>query len=124
MADTVTLATLVRGQIYKQFYNGSYVEFRRHVPKIVDEDLADQLEELAEEINTEEGQKIEMERFKIERGVSASKIEAEEDNQTRTRIKLVRETVPVNRKKPLKRKIPVGSGETTKPSGFRSRVAR
>jgi len=99
--ETVTLATLVRGKVYKHFHNGDYIEFRRNTPKVVDDDLAVELEDMTDEVNTDEKDVIEVEKFKIERDVPASRIEEDEEGQVRQRTRLVRETVPV-RKKPKK----------------------
>ena len=111
---SVVLATLRRGKIYKHFYDGRYWEFKQRVPIVVPDELADELEQLIDIVNTDDRQQIEMDRFDIDRDAVAP--EEEEAQQTRTRLRLKQETVPVRAKPKPKIKAP--------PSGFKRRASR
>ena len=117
---TITLATLIRGKTYSfNTGNGTYVSFGRNVPKPVPDDVADQLEELVEEIGTDDGDPIEVERFRIERNVPASRVAGGGDDDeapVRIRTRLVREAVPVRKTLPV-RKVPT-VGKPKPSAGF------
>lgn len=120
---TVTLATLIRGKTYSHHVgDGTYMAFSRNIPKPVDDDLADILEELTESIGTEDDEVIETERFRIERNVPASRINPEHaEPVTRFRTRMVREEVPV-RQPVTTRKVPVIPAPGKKPTGFGRRT--
>jgi hypothetical protein len=107
---TVTLATLIRGKSYKVFNEGSYVEFKRNIPVEVSDELADRLEEETETINVEGGSDvIEVDRFRIER--DQQPLAKRDEDQSRRRLRLVAEDVPIRPRKPISLKKP--------PTGFR-----
>lgn len=109
--ETVTLATLIRGKNYKHFHDGSYVEFLRNIPKQVSDELAGDLEELIDTVGTDDGNSIEVDKFRIERNVPASRLEDNGEPTTRVRRRIVSEVVPV-RKPPALRKLPKSTGKT------------
>jgi hypothetical protein len=59
----IITATLIRGR----FYAYGNVHFYRNEPLTVSEDLADELEELADEVKDNEGESFSKPRFKIDR---------------------------------------------------------
>lgn len=117
MAETVTLATLIRGKSYKQFYNGEYVEFKRNVPREIDEILADELEAMIETIATEDAEEvIEVDRFRVER--NQKPLAEVEGDVTRKRLRLVTEEVSIKpRRAPVLRSPPKGFKAKASASG-------
>jgi hypothetical protein len=109
--DRIILATLKRGKVYTHFFEGAYHEFRQRVPVPVSEEMAEELEELVDVVNTDEGQSIEMDRFEIDRDATPI---SEEDQPKRTRLRLKMEEVPVKVRSKPKLKSP--------PAGFKKRA--
>ena len=113
---TVITATLVRGKTYKHFYNGAYETFERGVEREVEEDLADELEPLVEEISTEDGDVIERDRFSIDRDASPRRVQPE---GKRLRKRIVTEEVDVQ---PVRKKVALRKQPVKPTGGFKKRA--
>lgn len=117
MSDgNVTTATLVRGKVYKHFFNGEYETFERGVEREVSSELADELEMLTDEVNTNEGDVIERDRFAIDRDASPRRLEPE---GKRKRLRLQVEEVDI---KPVRKRIPLRKAQTGNSGGFKKRT--
>lgn len=108
MTNTVNLATLIRGKSWKEFHDGAYVEFKRNVPIEVDDELAERLEQVTETMTVEGSTDvIDVDRFRVER--DQRPLEEAQATNTRRRLRLVSEDVPVRpRKAPVLKAPPKG----------------
>jgi hypothetical protein len=79
MSKLVNTATLVRGRVY--FYKNE--EYKRDVPKVVDEDTALELEALTEEVYDSDGDVMDKHVFKVAFDTTPPPLEETEDRKVR-----------------------------------------
>lgn len=85
----IITAKLVRGKVYSYFEQstGHYLTFKRNVPVEVSAKVANELEDLVDEINTDEGEVIEKNRFEID--YEAERRTEEDTGPRRLRMRIV-----------------------------------
>jgi hypothetical protein len=83
--NRVTTATLVRGKVYvfKGLNQEKAVHYKRGIPLVVAADLADELEELVEEIHDSEGEIFDKPYFAIHRDIEEPEPEVKAERQRR-----------------------------------------